>query len=1063
MKPAFATTQTKPITNAPGAVLSAWTSLEVLSPFAYQRPETLAGDPRLVAPLDDRILPWIRGGYGRQNMKLYYQVVLGSVKLEEAISKLLARYTDTRVERPPARGASGLAVIILNKDGKPVEEPAVAVSSFGWGVPRALRGNLKDLADWPTHEQRLVRELDTLIRHLDEDGEPAALDMGMLQSAFDWLVETLGLTSDLVEPPTFAIRSYEYFRNPEPPEPLLLNSFFLSDLARARDHFVQKTATPNLRRYLGVDPPHKRHNLLDDREALAAAVAPKSFPLARWPGPGRHPLVLLQQAAVNLALSELQTDGILAVNGPPGTGKTTLLRDIVAAVVSQRAQAMVTFTDPARAFDHSGQRLRAGAGWLHLYRVDPKLRGFEMVVASSNNKAVENVSAELPGVSAIAEDAVDLRYFATLSTALRNRDSWGLIAAVLGNAQNRARFKQTFWWDKDIGLSTYLAAASGTPQTFTEGATGNTRPPRIVSQEHPPNDHNEALRRWQQARKTFGAVLHKSEALLKELDAARVLCEALPQLVAAESAARRGVEARALALNQAETDLPDSEKSLSNFRLEFQNAQDNRNHHARARPSLLARLFQRKKFRAWKQIDEARTSTLRKIDNIVRRAEALVAERARLVQHCLTASQNAERELALAVERHQSADRQINILRERIGPCLVDDEFFDRDHNERHKLAPWINSAVQRIRDEVFIAAMKVHKAFADASARPLRHNIGALMGAFSGRSFSGPEKEMLLADLWASLFLVIPVISTTFASVDRMLGKLPPESLGWLLIDEAGQALPQAAVGAIMRTRRAVAVGDPIQIEPVVVLPEALTEAICRNFAVDPDLFNAPASSVQTLSDAATPFTAEFATEQGSRTVGVPLLVHRRCSEPMFGIANAVAYGRLMVNAKEPRRSAIRDLLGPSRWIDVQGSAEEKWCPQEGAIVVEILRQIAKADIGNPDIYIITPFVIVQDNLRKLIRQSGVVNIWTDKSWEWSNERVGTIHTVQGREAEAVIFVLGAPAAQQTGARNWAGGRPNLLNVAVTRAKEALYVVGNRTLWRNAGLFRELDARLPN
>jgi DNA invertase Pin-like site-specific DNA recombinase len=30
------------------------------------------------------------------------------------------------------------------------------------------------------------------------------------------------------------------------------------------------------------------------------------------------------------------------------------------------------------------------------------------------------------------------------------------------------------------------------------------------------------------------------------------------------------------------------------------------------------------------------------------------------------------------------------------------------------------------------------------------------------------------------------------------MLGPMPPESLGWLLVDEAGQALPQADVGAI-------------------------------------------------------------------------------------------------------------------------------------------------------------------------------------------------------------------------------------------------------------------------
>ena len=96
------------------------------------------------------------------------------------------------------------------------------------------------------------------------------------------------------------------------------------------------------------------------------------------------------------------------------------------------------------------------------------------------------------------------------------------------------------------------------------------------------------------------------------------------------------------------------------------------------------------------------------------------------------------------------------------------------------------------------------------------------------------------------------------------------------------------------------------------------------------------------------------------------------------------------------------------------------------------------------------------------MIRDSGVCNGWTDDPWTWTLERVGTVHVVQGREAEAVIFVLGAPAPQQTGARHWAGGQPNLLNVAVTRAKEVLYVVGNRRLWCEAGLFRELDARMP-
>ena len=117
-----------------------------------------------------------------------------------------------------------------------------------------------------------------------------------------------------------------------------------------------------------------------------------------------------------------------------------------------------------------------------------------------------------------------------------------------------------------------------------------------------------------------------------------------------------------------------------------------------------------------------------------------------------------------------------------------------------------------------------------------------------------------MLSDLWSSLFLVIPCLSTTFASVGTMLKDLPVESLGWLLIDEAGQATPQAAVGAIMKTKRALLVGDPMQIEPVVTLPDTLTQTICLHFGVNSDQFNAPQASAQTLADTACQYFSVFA-----------------------------------------------------------------------------------------------------------------------------------------------------------------------------------------------------------
>jgi ABC-type transport system involved in cytochrome c biogenesis ATPase subunit len=53
---------------------------------------------------------------------------------------------------------------------------------------------------------------------------------------------------------------------------------------------------------------------------------------------------------VNLAVSDDLGTELFPVNGPPGTGKTTLLRDVVATLVVRRAKAMCTFDDPQEAF-----------------------------------------------------------------------------------------------------------------------------------------------------------------------------------------------------------------------------------------------------------------------------------------------------------------------------------------------------------------------------------------------------------------------------------------------------------------------------------------------------------------------------------------------------------------------------------------------------------------------------------------------------------------------------------------------------------------------------------------
>ncbi|MBX3329566.1 MAG: hypothetical protein KF722_04125 [Nitrospira sp.] len=1061
------------ITNRPEDVLSAWTALEVLSPPTYIRPEDLAGgDRRRVTSLNESPLPWERGEKSRPNYRLYYQVVLGSIRMEPTVERLVERYADTHPEKKSATGKAMIALVVVNRQGQLVDSPAVGISSFSWGVMSALKGELTDLAGWPDVEPKLMeriekRLLGVAVGNEDEDElRKRPLTRAALFAAYNALIQELGLPREWVEPPEFAIRSYTYFKDPNPPEPLLMNSFFLEDLTLARRLFSEGKATQNIRRYLGIERPQDGRDLLCNSTALAEAVSPGFTPLARWPGPDRHPLVLLQQAAVNLVFRESKAGGLLGINGPPGTGKTTLLRDLIAGIVAKRAEAMAKFDDPEEAFEHSGQKLKAGDSWIHLYRLNRSLRGFEMVVASSNNKAVENVSAEIPGLDAIASDALELRYFKTLSDALHQSETWGTIAAVLGNARNRSRFKQAFWWDDDSGLNSYLRAAAGSvwEVEVTDQDTGlvERRIPHIVEAEQPPSTREEALKRWKSARKRFLSAMDKIQQWETRLESLRTDVDQLPVMAQVEADAEARRDAATEKARRVDSALVIARQAEAEASRELQHADRELRAHNLTKPRFWARLFRTRSAREWSDTLDALRSNHRRAETQHTKTSTDCRRVEDELQRAVGERENAETAWQTACVQHQQVEQRLAEAQHRHGIVLADAAFFALDNGRRHQMTPWFSPDAQRLRDEVFIAAMAVHRTFIDAAAKPFRHNLGALMNAFTTQMLPGAEKQALLPDLWASLFLVVPLVSTTFASVNRMLGKLPLESLGWLLVDESGQALPQAAVGAILRSRRAIIVGDPVQIEPVVVLPDTLTNAICRRFGVDPEKYAAPMASVQTLGDAASTYRSEFQTKMGSRSVGVPLLVHRRCSEPMFGISNAVAYSGMMVSAKPPQQSDIRNVLGPSRWIHVEGSGEDKWCREEGNEVLRLLHQIAAVHV-KPDLYLITPFVIVAERLRQTVRESGVLNGWVDEDdWRWTNERIGTVHTVQGREAEAVIFVLGAPYGAQIGARSWAGGRPNLLNVAVTRAKEVIYVVGNRQLWREAGLFRELDKRLP-
>lgn len=1063
-----------PLSVRADAVLAAWTTVEVLTPQPLPDADALRGMRRQLVDLAKQPEPWTlpenRPQSNDQNkdqnkaQSISWFVYLGLLDLHAATASLLELFPDEHAEeRNYVDGRAPLAVIVLDSEGRPIPRKTF-LASYSWGYGQVLANALQSLAEFSSVEPVWRARIEKELFEYAEDGKIRPVTPERLRSLTHWLIQELNVPEHQVELDGVAIRVIQSGSTSEPPEPELLNSFYLQDLDIARKAVIQQDIGAALSRYMGVTPPPDSRDIVKDHTLLQETLNPARIPLTRWPD--RHSLSLMQQAAVNHVVADLRVDGITGINGPPGTGKTTLLRDIVAKVVVDRAIALARFDKPAEAFTVKG-RMPLGGGYADLYDLHPSLLGHEIVVASSNNGAVENISAEIPSIDAIADDLdPPLRYLSSIADCVATEEgqpikdgtTWGLAAAVLGNTANKTAFANQFWWHQSRSLGTYLTAVAN---GWSEATTAGVKPPEAVTLEGAPRNQQEALQRWKQAQNVFREAHQRAQQISTDLTAAY---EALQKYPAAQSRVTQAEAALDTALGDLEAgrqQLMGLEAALTAAKQAVMELRADRDALIALKPGFFARLFRTRRYRTW--LADIESATRRLGEALESAAKGLQAKDAAAAavksRNLLVAS--AQRAHVMAQQAVQPLVRKLDRGRELAGTQFPDETFWGRGDADLQRSSPWLGQPFQSSRDQLFVAAFNLHRAFIDVTARYLRHNLMVAMTLLKNRSLP-PEFESMRRSLWASLFLVVPLASTTFASVNRLFGRLGREQLGWLLIDEAGQAAPQAAVGAIWRASRVLSIGDPLQIEPVVTVPPRLVGAVFKQFDLRAEEWAAPRISVQRLGDRASWLGTAISRLDGDLWVGSPLRVNRRCQEPMFSISNRIAYEGLMVFGTPTRDSPIGDVLGPSAWFSVAASSASKWDSVEGQFAVELLARLLDTGMAAPDVFLITPFRAVASGLREAVRSSERINRRLTNPYDWMSKRVGTVHTFQGKQAEAVIFVLGAPSPESAGSRSWAGDPANLLNVAVSRAKERLYVIGERSVWKRAGAFATLHELLP-
>jgi hypothetical protein len=300
----------------------------------------------------------------------------------------------------------------------------------------------------------------------DEDSEapasaPSALGTKILTvddlaAITRWVAEILGVAEALT-PDAIRVKSYKVpLRSADDASAdEFLNSFYADDLERVADAVEAGDAGAALTAYLRAEESIDMTRRIDLRESprtILQALAPESMPLGRWPGKPDQPLALSQQFAINKifhGFKERDARGVYAVNGPPGTGKTTMLRDLIAALVAERATHLAKLPSARDAFGKKPLKWRTEDNPKRYQRtihpLKPELTGFEIVVASSNNGAVENVTLEVPAAKAVhLKSFPDADYLSDPATILTGTPCWGAIAARLGRRTYRQDFVNRF-------------------------------------------------------------------------------------------------------------------------------------------------------------------------------------------------------------------------------------------------------------------------------------------------------------------------------------------------------------------------------------------------------------------------------------------------------------------------------------------------------------------------------------------------------------------------------------------------------------------------------------------
>lgn len=255
----------------------------------------------------------------------------------------------------------------------------------------------------------------------------------------------------------------------------------------------------------------------------------------------------------------------------------------------------------------------------------------------------------------------------------------------------------------------------------------------------------------------------------------------------------------------------------------------------------------------------------------------------------------------------------------------------------------------------------------------------------------------------------VFPVVLTTNLSSGK-LGS-PIKHFTLTIMDESGQCNIATSLIPICRAENLLLVGDTNQLQPVTVIDPVLNEKFKKQYQVSDDYDYVQNSILSTM------------LKKDKNSEVILLRYHYRCGRKIAEFANQRFYdGKLKLMNKN---------FGNLSYINVENnnSIDRNSYYEEANAIVRYVKEQKLTDCG-----IVTPFNNQAALINALLKKNKIEGV-----------QAGTVHTLQGSERTTIIMsaALSLRTAKRT--MKWIDDNYELINVAVTRAKENFVFCGDK------------------